>query len=96
MLNEIEWSGKWNYHYVVIYYWDNVTKSLKPTVFSRYMNATKDNFSYTWLDDNGYDISIPFHRIMRITLYNSGLNATEMTIWERTNRLNELMGSKYE
>ena len=92
-LNEVQYSGKYNYHYVTIYYWDNVSKELKPVPYNRYMTATKDYFSFTWMNDKGYEIQIPFHRVLRVTEYQSEnvFNTKEKTIWERTEKLNSLM-----
>ena len=92
-LNEVLYSGKFNYHYVVIYYWCNVKKELKPVPYNRYLNATKDYFGFTWLNEEGKDITIPYHRILRVTdLTTTGIvSGREVTIWERTDRLNKLM-----
>ena len=99
-LDEVMYSGKYNYHYVMIYYWDNVTKSLKQTPFNRYINATKDSFGYTWLNEEGDEITIPYHRIMRITeihhLSILELTKEEIIIWERTKKLEELKRGKFE
>jgi len=86
-LNEIQYSEKYNKKLIVFWYWDNISKDLKPITFERYLTSIKDNFSVIIKHDNDEEVNIPWHRILRVTYI---MNDREVTVWERTKKLNGL------
>ena len=101
IIQNILWTKQEKYNVIKLWYWENVTKELKPVEFQTYLSSEKDDFGFNInkkeieQDDCNEDVdiekvfdsTIPYHRVLRIT-------ENDNVIWERTYRLNKLNEEK--
>ena len=103
MIQKIVWTKQDKYNDIKLWYWENVTKDLKPVEFRTYLAADKDAFGFSINkqeiehDDTNEDVdftkvfdsTIPYHRILRIT-------ENDIVIWERSEQLHKAKASGYK